>query len=229
MYNNIFRINLKQYLCKQINSSNCTTLKAIELIEYKKKLDEAIEGNKVALFFNDSILHAMMIMEALFKKASTEGDQKVVYMYCGELSLFRDKTKNKVFNEKNNCSLDDLDKEQQSYWNQIDFYANLQSSFKEFIEKDGSLLEIIIANDVETLPQNSIWKIIKSNIDNHKIKIYKLKNDVGLDHFVTTKDSYRVENSDENKTAICGFRDESSANILIDNFKDLLNLSQKIF
>ena len=51
---------------------------------------------------------------------------------------------------------------------------------------------------------------------------------MGLDHFVTTTDSYRVENSDADKTAICSFRDKDTANILIDNFKTLLTLSQQM-
>lgn len=199
-------------------------MEARDLLKYKENLEEAIRSNKMALFFNDSILHAMMIMAAIFQKASEE-DQKYVRMYCGEFSLFRDKTRNKVLNEKISCSLEGLDRDKMEVWNNIDFFENLQQALNHFLNQDGCLLEIIIANNAETLPQNTNWNIIRQNIDNHKIKIYKLKNDVGLDHFVTTTDSYRVENSDADKTAICSFRDKDTANILIDNFKTLLTLS----
>lgn len=200
-------------------------MKASELLEYKTKLEVAITNKEMAIFFNDSILHAMMIMAAIFQKASME-PQKCVRMYCGEFSLFRDKTEDKVYREKACCSLEDLDNEQRNQWDKLNFYRELQNAFKKFLALENSSLEIIIANNIETLPQNAVWNIIKQN--ERKIKIYKLKDDVGLDHFVTTTDSYRVENSDINKTAICSFRDKEYASVLIDNFKDLLNFSQQI-
>lgn len=200
-------------------------MKAKDLLKYKKDLDAAISDSKTNLFFNDSILHAMMITNALFEKAALE-PQKNVCMYCGEFSLFRDKTKSKVLNEKMECSTDGLEEYELKMWEKISFFTDLQESLEKFL-KNGTL-KVIIANNVKTIPEESVWSIIEPYINNKKVEIYELKSNVGLDHFATTNDSYRIENSDKDKTAICCFRDKLNADVLQNNFKDLLKLSQLV-
>ncbi|MCQ4872008.1 hypothetical protein [Butyricimonas paravirosa] len=107
---------------------------AKDLLKYKKDLSQAITDKSNTIFFNDSILHAMLIMKELFNKASQEVEG-TMRMYCGKFSLFRDKTKIKILNEKNNCSLDYLSDEEQIEWRNLNFFNNLQETLNNFINR----------------------------------------------------------------------------------------------
>lgn len=63
-------------------------------------------------------------MKALLQKAQNE-DSKLLSVYCGNFSLFRDKTKIKVNNEKMNCSIEDLENGELDQWRGLNLYADL--------------------------------------------------------------------------------------------------------
>lgn len=91
---------------------------------------------------------------------------------------------------------------------------------------NGGLLDLIVQYQADDLPNNEVWRILSDGMQKKKVRIFQLKINVGLDHFATTQEAYRLENSDETKTATCCFCDEKNARILNDNFKELIKLSE---
>ena len=199
-------------------------LTAKKLLEYKSDLEKAVDNRSTEIFFNDSILHAMLIMKALLQKAQNE-NSKLLNVYCGNFSLFRDKTKIKVDNEKTNCSIDNLDEGELAEWRGLNLYADLQKQLNDFLDNDGRL-DLIVQYQADDLPDNEVWRILSNGIQKKKVRIFQLRINVGLDHFATTQEAYRLENSDETKTATCCFCDEKNAKILNENFKELIKLSE---
>ncbi|MCQ4872009.1 hypothetical protein [Butyricimonas paravirosa] len=82
-----------------------------------------------------------------------------------------------------------------------------------------------MAYETNTLSNNEVWQILQSGINNGNVHVYVLKTNIGLDHFATTSEAYRVENSDVIKTATCCFNDKENAKILNENFNELIKLS----
>ena len=201
-------------------------LRAKDLLCYQEKLANAAQIGSSDIFFNDSILHAMVIMQEIFNKAARE-PKNTVCMYCGNFSLFRDRTKSKILGEKMACSTDDLKENEQQQWQEKDFFGDLCNSLSNFLNNQGSL-KLIMEYGIDTLTDNSVWNILQPSIRSKRTEIYALITNMGLDHFATTTDAYRVENSDELKTATCCFGDRNNANVLNDNFKELLELSQPV-
>lgn len=199
-------------------------LTAKKLLTYKSDLERAVNERSSEIFFNDSILHAMLIMKALLQKAQNE-DSKLLSVYCGNFSLFRDKTKIKVDNEKMNCSANNLEANELEEWQNWDLYTDLQNKLRDFLNNGGHL-DLIVQYQADDLPDNKVWRILSDGIQKEKVRIFQLKINVGLDHFATTQEAYRLENSDETKTATCCFCDEKNARILNDNFKELIKLSE---
>lgn len=199
-------------------------LTAKKLLTYKSDLERAVNKRSPEIFFNDSILHAMLIMKALLQKAQNEGS-KLLNVYCGNFSLFRDKTRIKVDNEKMNCSIEDLGNGELDQWRELNLYADLQKQLNDFLDNDGRL-DLIVQYQADDLPNNEVWRILSGGIQTKKVRIFQLKINVGLDHFATTQEAYRLENSDEAKTATCCFCDEKNAKILNENFKELVKLSE---
>lgn len=197
---------------------------AKELLEYSNCLKEAVLKNSTEVYFNDSILHAMIIMKELFNKAAKE-EQKKVCIYCGEFSLFRDETKIKVDNEKIKCSLDGLDEKEHVRWNELNFYKDLRESFKSFLKESNACLELIIQTGLETIRNQSIWNELRREDLMKKVKVYVPTFDLGLDHFATSTEAYRVEISDAVKTATCCFNDKENARVLNDCFHSLMKYS----
>lgn len=197
---------------------------AKDLLNYKKELAQAIKDGDDTIFFNDSILHTMLIVKELLNKASKE-DGRLLQMYCGNFSLFRDKTERKVLDEKYKWSTTDLSKEESENWASLDFYADLQQALTDFLSVEGKL-KLILQYQTNTLPENRVWRVLENGIRQNNVSIYQLKINVGLDHFAVTREAYRVENSNEIKTATCCFKDSPNANILNENFNELIKFSE---
>lgn len=200
---------------------------AKELLNYRDQLNTAVQNQSSEIYFNDSILHAMIIMKEIFNKASVENRKKVC-MFCGNFSLFRDETKEKIANEKNHCSLDGLNANEMRDWANIDFYNDLRDAFLAFLDHADASFELILQSGINTLKDMSIWELLENENLMRKIKVYASNFDIGLDHFVVTSDAYRVENSDTIKTATCCFNDKESANVLNDCFKELVKFSKPL-
>lgn len=201
---------------------------AQEILNYIDAFDhEAENGYDSKIHLNDSILHACVVMKALITKASQEFE-RTINMYCGVFSLFRDKTSAKVQRAKDACNVDGLSIEDNDRWNTLDLFGALQNRLREFLG-DGGKLNLIVQREIESLRDNQIWTALQKGISDGTVKIYSLSENISLDHFATTYEAYRIENSDEEKTAMCCFRDEKRGLVLNNNFTTLKQRSQLIY
>lgn len=200
---------------------------AKELLDYQQRLRDAVEKESSDIYYNDSILHATMIMKELFHKALKE-DRKTVRMFCGNFSLFRDHTASKIENEKNSCSLEGLTDEERQTWAGIDFFGDLKRAFVDFVQHADARFELIMQYGEDSLRKDSIWEVLRRESDKGKAKVYVSTVNLGLDHFATTATAYRVENSDVVKTATCCFNDKNGADVLNDNFIELTKFSSPV-
>lgn len=179
------------------------------------------------IFFNDSILHATMILKELFSKALTE-EEKTINMYCGKFSLFRDETKEKIQEVKYKYyTTDGLPEEDIKKWVGFDPFTELQEELSVFLSENGKL-NIIMEADPTSLQTYKVWTKIKNGIESNKVKLFHLYTPLGVEHYTVTRDAYRLENSDSYKTAVGCFQDPANAKILNDNFKYLMQFSQLV-
>ena len=204
-------------------------IKAVDILTYTDQFKNPETGEyNSTIYVNDSILHASIITAELFQKARKELS-RTVNMYCGEFSLFRDEAQRRIKNFKMDCDTTDLSEKQELQWQAFDPYSNLQQQITLFLNDDNKgKLNLIIERGLESLKKCSIWKTLKSGMDNNRVKISVLSNPIGIGHFAVTEEAYRLEDSDDNKTASGCFRDTENANILNDNFDFLQKISEPV-
>lgn len=201
---------------------------AQEILSYIDNFSlEAQNGYDSKIHLNDSILHACVVMKALITKASQEFE-KNINMYCGTFSLFRDKTYDKVQRAKDACDLTGLSPKDTERWNNLDLFGDLQNKLREFLANRGKL-NLIVQREIDSLRDNQIWTALQKWINEGTVKIYAMTENSSLDHFAVTYEAYRIENSDEEKTALCCFKDEKRGLVLNNSFTSLKNRSQLIY
>lgn len=201
---------------------------ARDLLQYDEDLSVAVKEGSSDVFYNDSILHAFIIMKYLIHKARKD-EEKQISIFCGNFSLFRDETKRKIQKEKDDYSIDKLSEEEIEKWNQWDLFHDLQKELKEFLNESQAKFNLIMTRGIESLRKNEVWEILKFGIDKNRLSIYLLDEGLKLDHFAVTTDAYRLENSDEYKKATCCFGDRKGADILNSNFDILLRYSSRVY
>lgn len=202
-------------------------INAADILNYTQTFKDGDEYNS-NIYYNDSILHATIILRELLIKAAQE-NSKTLNMYCGKFSLFRDNTAEKIKNLKlEECTTKSLTPDQEKEWATFDPFEDLQKELVDFLNTQDGTLNLIIERDFETLSKNKVWPILKAGMEQNKVRIYKLKEKFGLGHFAVTEEAYRIEDSDDNKTATGCFKDTLNATILNENFGYLLNLSDRI-
>lgn len=207
---------------------------AKDLLQYDIDLDDAITNCSDDVFYNDSILHALIIMKHLFRKAQNLNEgQRTMNIFCGNFSLFRDKTREKIEKEKKEYSLEGLCEKERKKWDNWDLFGELQKALSDFLETDKAKLNLIMMRDIDTLCENSVWNTLKTAIERKKMSIFLLdhEKDLGLGefHFAVISDAYRIETSDEHKKATCCFCDKDGSNILNSNFAELQKNSLEVF
>lgn len=203
-------------------------MNAIEILDYCTRFKSGNEYND-AIYFNDSIIHATIITTEIFKKALSETD-KAVNMYCGKFSLFREETRNKISNLKLACDTTGLaEAHREGEWANFDPYTLLQTEITDFLnDNNRGRLNLIIERDFDSLKKCAVWKILKRGIENNRVRMFILHDNMGLGHFAVTEEAYRIENSDGEKTASGCFRDKINADILNDNFEFLMRISEPV-
>ncbi|MDE6810131.1 MAG: hypothetical protein K2J42_08635 [Muribaculaceae bacterium] len=199
---------------------------ALQVLNYTQQFKDE-NGYNSNIYYNDSILHATIILRELLIKAAQE-NSKTLNMYCGKFSLFRDETQRKVENVKLDCDSSTLLGEQIVKWAEFKPFDELQKQLSEFINDKNGTLNLIIERDFETLQKNKVWGILKAGMENNRVRIFILTEKLGVGHFAVTEEAYRIEDSDDNKTATGCFVDRENASILNDNFDSLKKLSIKV-
>lgn len=194
-----------------------------DFLNYKVRLDESIRKEENVFFYNESFIHAAMVMKTLIEKSKRENTP--INMYCGKFSLFRDGAKRKIEKIKEDIKETVVEDERQEF-DTFDPYGDLLKSFYEFMD-DGGKLNLIVAKSLDGIQDELIWPKLKEYIDCNKCIVKKLNISIDLDHFVVSGNSFRKENSDEEKTAICSFYNQEVAVVLSNTFEILKNFSSK--
>lgn len=198
---------------------------AKELLEYRQRVENAMRGTTPVYFFNDNILKAMMIQRAILGGGEVNHMPGCVRMYCAQGSLFLLSGKVMATNAKIALDSSGLSDNEVQDWIKWDLWEELQEALKEFLSK-GKQLELIVEN-INLIRQDSkLWQILCENRKN--VSVYTLSVDLGLDHFTASMESYRIENSDEKKTATCAFHDTENARAFFDSFNVLKRYSQPV-
>lgn len=191
-------------------------------LEYQKKLSLCSNENREEIILNDSIVHAVLVFSQLLEKAVKDSVLHMK-MYCGELSLLRQSTKIKVEDECKNMkpSNSELIKKWEEFKPYEKFITNLNNFFNA-----GGVLSVIIdnqnADSFESEPQ--LWNL-KQQMQQGRFIISQMPYSVGLTHFAFVGNSYRCENSDLEKTALCSFNSPKMTNNLERCFNLLSNMS----
>lgn len=187
---------------------------AQEILKYREQANNGTLG----VYYNDSILHATVITTGLIRKAIRE--KTPLNIFCGELSLFKKSAKPKIDAVKIECSTVGMTENQKNEWDAFNPHQELITAFSDLANDDEVSLNIILEHgNVDCLKEESIW----TNIQEHKntVHLYLLRESMGLDHFTVTKDAYRIENSDKQKSASGSFNDSVNASLLNETFSDL--------
>lgn len=198
---------------------------AKDLLDYKEQVEKAIKGSAAVYFYNDSILKAMMIQRGIFGGGEEALMPRSVRMYCGRGSLFLISGKSKAYNAKVELDSGGLTPDEIKAWGSLDVWQDLRDALVAFLSK-GKQLELIVDNIEEIRQDSDLWSILSSYYRN--VSIYHMPVKIGLDHFTTSLDSYRIENSDEEKTATCAFHDVENARVFFDSFNVLKRYSLAI-
>ena len=190
---------------------------AKEILEYRRKANDGTIG----VYYNSDILHATIIMTALLNKAREKGE--FIKIFCGKLSLFSRSAEGKVNQLKEEVEKNYESTEEKEQWEGFNPSKELRDAFIAYVEKFSDKIKIIVENWTDEITKLPIWDILKEN----KVELRVLTSNIGLDHFTVTKDAYRIENSDEIKSASGNFMDPANAIMLEGIFDQQVSRSVK--
>jgi hypothetical protein len=185
-------------------------------LEYSERLQKCIETDSKDIIFNDSIVHAVMVMTAMLMLANQK--KTVVKMFCGKFSLFRDKTEEKLRGALSEAEPEDTELKLQ--W--MDYYQKLFGELHKALEvflKNGGKLHLVVEKTISGLSNERIWNIIKGPLYSGQMTVAYYNNTIGIDHFAITGNAYRRENSDSEKTALCCFNSEKTSSVMNSTFE----------
>ena len=100
-----------------------------DYIAYRDLLDNSSRKESNEVIFNDSLIHAEMVLTYILEYALNK-NIKEVDMYCGKFSLFRDSAKCKVEVLRENLKPQEDDKEMMQKWQNFDPYNCLLQKFE---------------------------------------------------------------------------------------------------
>ena len=142
---------------------------AKEILDYKEGFHDKDGNYKSTTFFNETILHASIMMHELFKKAASE-PAKVVNMYCGKFSLFRDSARNEINAKKAEYDDSTLTENEKDAWSKLKPFNELQDSLRKFLHDEGTL-NLIVEYDYESLKNESVWNILFPEDNDRKCNV----------------------------------------------------------
>lgn len=196
-----------------------------DYLEYEQVLLTNSTGDKDILIFNDSIVHAELVASYIFKHSMSDDKGKKntkVNMYCGKFSLFRDSAKEKIEKIRQEVKPKDGKDGRMEKWESFKPYDALMNSLEAYMN-DGGHLNVIVETPISEITTEQSWNILRKYVQNRQLHFMKLSAQIGLPHFIEAGNSYRIENNDEQKTAICCFNDKETCEMLNSNF-DLLSV-----
>lgn len=207
-----------------------------QFIKYRNVLEKARKERVTDTFFNDSAIHEEFVIKELFNNAKDSlSSNKIIYMYCGKMSAFRDDMRSAVEKKKEEYKkkialIDDPDekKRKEEDLRAFDPYKNLMDSVDKFFEDKGKL-QVIVDEDIDSIKNEDVWdKHLKEYYKNNQLIIHRLNTSSILEHFVLSDQAYRMEISHEEKTAVCCFNNKDYADVLLTNYNSLYRSSQQV-
>lgn len=193
-----------------------------DFVNYKTKLDNCANNNSSEIILNDSLVHAVFIYTSLLKKANND-NLRQVNIYCGKASIFRDSTRQKVEDEWN--SIKPTQHNEIGQWSEMKPYEEFRSTLETYLQNKGRLSIIIDGQDVADFSNESVYPLFKQY--RSQIAIKQMPFSLDLNHFAFVGSSYRCENSDANKTAICCFNASEQTKIFDESFSMLTKISKE--
>lgn len=191
-----------------------------DYLDYRQMLEDYVATHSDVVFLNDSRVHAVMVLTMMLnnqKDAEKEQD-RILKMFCGKFSLFRDTTKRHLSILESDYR-DEL-KNKNLSWSDFDPYSKLQEALVKFFDNKGRL-ELIVTSDMSLIKEEESWPDFHQAINNGRMMVWQYDNVFSLDHFTIAGNAYRVENSDEEKTAICCFNDTDTVQELVESFESI--------
>lgn len=193
-----------------------------DFIEYREMMRKSIQTHSEEFFFNDTMVHTIMVQENIIKNAT----ENPVLMYCGKFTAFRSKAKDFVDEIKNKVKPSDCNSIEMKKWEDFHPYEDLLGTMTEFFNRGGKMT-VLLDDSLTNLSQDEqIWNTVKDAIKMEQLQFLQLQSPVRLDHFTVSGKAFRRENSADERTAICCFNNESTASILTNTF-ELLKLQSK--
>lgn len=193
-----------------------------DFLKYQKMLEECAKNNSTEVIFNDSIVHAVLIFASMLEKAVEDGVSQL-NLYCGKASLFRDSTQSKVENEW--AAMKPTDSSLVELWSSFKPYERFKKAFEAFDSNDGTLNIVIDNQEVDDFTNDSFLHTLKKMQRENRLSIKQMPFSLGMNHFAYIGNSYRCENSDEEKTALCCFNDNEQVGVYQESFRLLQGLS----
>lgn len=194
-----------------------------EYLDYEKTLSDYMNNGSDRIVFNDSFVHAVMVASSIIQHAHQIKNEQVL-LYCGKFSLFRDSARDKIRMLKEKIKPDKTDTVRYGKWERFNPYKSLIDNLRLFLDNNGKLF-VIIEDDISGIKDEDIWITLSKYVENNQLVFKILGIPLGLNHFMVSGKTYRRENSDIEKTALCCFNDENTSNVLKKNFQILSLLS----
>lgn len=197
-----------------------------DYLDYQKKLREYNVQNRSILFFNESGIHAAIVINEIIKRAIEK--KKNIEMFCGKFFLFRDDFK-KVIEETRKELKSKIADGQQEEFNRFNPCMELKESLEAFFEAKLQM-NVILEEEgsFEGIKKDSNWNdYYKNRMKEKLLHFYQIDPNlqVELDHFIVSGTSFRKENSKYYKTAMCSFNRPEYARMYHETFNLMKEVS----
>lgn len=195
-----------------------------DYLEYRKILADCSSQERSDVIFNDSYVHAALVLTSILEYMMKQ-ETKEISMYCGKFALFRDSAKNAITNLRAMVKPADDDTLKMEKWRDFDPYETMLAKFDEFM-KEGGTMRVIIENDISDIKSEYVWEKLEKHIKSERLCFWRLTVPLRLNHFIVAGKSYRQENDDLEKTAICCFNDDITCKALKKRYQILELMSE---
>jgi len=199
-----------------------------DYIQYEKNVQRWNDTNSPTRFFNESDIHAAIVVNELIKRAIKYNQS--IDMFCGSFYLFRDVFQERVKWEKNKL-MKGVEEEDKKDFASFDPFGKLIESLKEFFKKNLEMNVVLEKEGAfEAVKKDSNWhNIFEIRRWEKSLRFYQLDSNLRNihDHFIVSGNSFRKEISESNRTALCSFNRPEYAIMYKNTFELMRNLSQE--
>lgn len=213
---------------KPSSSSIDTMFSFDDYVNYQNKLESYNKQDSNILFFNESGIHAAIVIRELIERAKLK--KRDIDMFCGTFFLFREKF-HEVINHTKDKLKETIGEDQREAFNDFDPYGKLMKSLQEFFAEELHMNVILQKENIfDEIKKEKNWdSIFKENMSKGFLCFYQLdsKLNIKLDHFIVSGTSFRKENSDIKRTAMCSFNRPEYAKMYQKTFNLMKEVSTK--